>query len=200
MTHIPGAMYTFRSKFTLQSGLAGLFRSLMLGALLVVFSPLPVPAVGIDQLKIGIVDINRALNQSTAGERSKKLLLATRDQKENELKNKEQVLKKLSEELQNSLMLSETTRKDKEQELREKEMELRQDVQKAQSELQDKERKMTESIFNELKIVVAALAKEGKYDLILEQGASQVILFHSGTFTDLTDQVIARFNKLSPNK
>jgi len=172
----------------------------MLGTLLLVYSPLPAPAAGLDQLKIGIVDINRALNQSTAGERSKKLLLATRDQKENELKNKEQVLKKLSEELQNSLMLSETTRKDKEQELREKEMELRQDVQKAQSELQDKERKMTESIFNELKIVVAALAKEGKYDLILEQGASQVILFHSGTFTDLTDQVIARFNKLSPNK
>ena len=160
-------------------------------------APRSTSAAGLEQLKIGVVDINRALNSSAAGDRSKKLLLATRDQKESELKGKEQTLKKLSDELQNSMMMTEATRKQKEMELREKENALRQDVQKAQIELQEKERTMTESIFRELKMVVDAIAKEGKYDLVLEQGASQVILFHNGNFTDLTEQVIARHNKLS---
>ena len=200
LTFTPGAMHTNGSNLLTRGYFTGHPRWLLLLVLFLGMAPLIAQSAGLEQLKVGVVDINRALNQSMAGDRSKKLLLATRDQKENELKGKEQALKKLSDELQNSLMMTESARREKEQELRDKETALRMDVQRAQQELQEKERKMTETIFGELKMVVEALAKEGKYDLVLEQGASQVILFHVGVFTDLTDQVIARYNKMTPNK
>ncbi|MDH5751435.1 MAG: OmpH family outer membrane protein [Deltaproteobacteria bacterium] len=171
--------------------------SLALAVLLVPSGASPSDLKGV---KIGVVNINQALNESEAGKRSKNLLLAAQKQKENELKGKEEHLTKLSEELQNSMMLSDEARRSKEMELREKERALRQEVQRAQQELQEQERKLTESIFAELKTVLAEIAREEKFDIVLEQNASQVILFHSEPFTDLTDKVIERYNKLASAK
>ena len=79
--------------------------------------------------------------------------------------------------------------------MREQERALRKEVQQAQKELQIRERKLTESIFIELKTVIDEIAKEEKYDLILEQNASQVILFSSAKFDNITERVIERYTK-----
>jgi len=151
-------------------------------------------------LKVAIVNINKALNTSEAGERSKKILLAAKGQKENDLKAKEAQFRKLVDDTRANMMLSDAAKAQKEKELRDKETDLRQEVQDAQRELQDQERKMTESIFSELRTVIAAIGQEKKYDLILEQGASQVILFSPLKFDDLTDEVIDRFNRMQSKK
>lgn len=152
-------------------------------------------------LKIGIVNINKALNTSQAGERSKKILMAAKNQKENDLKAKDAQFRKLVEDTRsNSMMLSDTAKADKEKELRDKENALRLEVQDAQRELQEQERKLTESIFADLRGVIASIGKEQKFDLILEQGASQVILYTPLKFDDLTDEVIERYNKTQSSK
>ena len=174
--------------------------TLLLAALCAVLLVAPLSAKGLEGLKIGVVNVNQALNESSAGERSKNILLASKSQLESELKSKEDELKKKRDELQNSLMLTKEARDARERELREQERQLRKDVQDAQRELQDKERKLTESIFVELRTVIDAIAKEGQYDLIVEQNAANVILYSKTRFEDLTDKVIERYNKFSTSK
>ena len=162
--------------------------------LLLLLPSLARPA-GLEGLKIGVVNINAAMNRSAAGERSKNILLASKSQKENELKAKEAELRQLRDDLKNNIMLTDDARSRKEKELREQERALRKEVQQAQKELQIRERKLTESIFIELKTVIDEIAKEEKYDLILEQNASQVILYSSAKFDNITERVIERYNK-----
>lgn len=150
--------------------------------------------------KVGVVNLNKALNVSESGERSKKLLLAAKGQKENALKAKEDELKRLADELRGSMMLTESAKAQKEKDLREKELALRQEVQEAQRELQEQERKLTEAIFKDLRGVVEKISQEKKLDFVLEQGAAQAILFSRYAFTDITDEVIARYNKAGGSK
>jgi outer membrane protein len=157
------------------------------------------PAWPLD-LKVAIVNINKALNTSEAGERSKKILLATKTQKENDLKAKDTQFRKLVDDTRSNMMLNDSAKAQKEKELRDKESDLRQEVQEAQRDLQEQERKLTESIFSELRAVIAQIGQEKKYDLILEQGASQVILYTPLKFDDLTDEVIERYNKTHGKK
>jgi outer membrane protein len=157
-------------------------------------------AQGIANLKVGVVNLNAALNRSAAGERSKGILLASKGQLENQLKAREEALKNKREALKNNIMLTEGARAQREEELRGEELDLRREVQKAQQELQDRERKLTESIFIELKTVIEQIAQEEKFDLILEQNASQVILFSSAKFEDVTEKVIERYNKFQVGK
>ncbi len=172
-----------------------ILRGLLALALLALLGVLPAQAAGLEGLKIGVVDINSALNRSSAGARSKNILLSSKTQLENELKAKEEELKEMREDLQNNLMLTEAARKEKEDELRKRQQSLRREVQAAQRELQAKERKLTESIFIELRTVIAELAREKAYDLVLEQNASQVVLYSSAKFDNLTDEVIQRYDK-----
>ena len=163
-------------------------------------TPALASAQGIADLKIGVINLNAALNRSAAGERSKGILLASKGQLENQLKDKEETLKNKREALKNNIMLTEVARAQRDEELRTEERDLRREVQMAQQELQDKERKLTESIFIELKTVIEAIAREDKFDLILEQNASQVILFSRTRFEDITDKVIERYNKFQAGK
>lgn len=170
---------------------------MLFAVLLALLPALPAPAKGLEGLKIGVVNINEALNKSAAGERSKGILLASKSQLESELKSREDELKKKHEDLQNNIMLTKDARAAREQELRDEEHKLRKDVQDAQRQLQDKERKLTESIFIELRTVIEAIAKDEQYDLILEQNAAHVILFSKAKFDDLTSKVIERYNKFN---
>ena len=174
--------------------------TLLLAALCAVLLVAPLSAKGLEGLKIGVVNVNQALNESSAGERSKNILLASKSQLENELKAKEEDLKKKRDELQNNIMLTKEARDSRERDLQAQEHQLRLDVQNAQRDLQERERKLTESIFIELRTVIDAIGKEEQYDVILEQNAANVILFSSQKFDDLTNRVIERYNKFSKPK
>lgn len=147
-------------------------------------------------LRIAVVDLNTALNESEAGKRSKKILRADKAQMESELKAKETSLKEAREELDNNILLTGAARAEREDELRNKERQLRNAVQQAQKELQDKERRYTETIFNELKTVINLVSKEDGWDIVLEKASSQVILYSSFEMEDITDKVIERYKQI----
>jgi outer membrane protein len=156
-------------------------------------------AQGLD-LKVGVIDVNRALNLSTAGQRSKQVLLAAKAQKENDLKAKESDLKKMVDDLRSNMMLTDTARSQREQDIRARDADLQQQVQAAQRDLQDQERKLTDSILAELKTVIAVVSQDKKLDVVLESRAAETILFSRLKFTDITDEVIARYNKIHTDK
>ena len=147
-------------------------------------------------LRIAVVDLNTALNESEAGKRSKKILRADKAQMESELKAKETSLKEAREELDNNILLTGAARAEREDELRNLERQLRNAVQQAQKELQDKERRYTETIFNELKTVINLVSKEDGWDIVLEKASSQVILYSSFEMEDITDKVIERYKQI----
>ena len=148
-------------------------------------------------LKIGVVDLNRALNDSDAGKRSKKFLVASRDQKQSELETKEESLKTLAEEVKNNILLTETARAKKEKEFRERQAALRKEAREARLALQDQERKHTESIFAQLRTVIALISKEEKFDFVVEQNAARLFLYTRHPFIDITDKIIERYNDIS---
>jgi outer membrane protein len=146
-------------------------------------------------LRIAVVNVNKAVNESEAGKRSKKVLQDSFSRRENDLKAKEASLRKMVEDVRTNMMLSEAAKADKEKEFRAKEGEFRQEVQSAQRDLQEQERKMTDTIVVEIKRIVGLIAAEKKYDLVVEQAAIQVLLYTTFKPEDITAEVIDRYNK-----
>lgn len=163
---------------------------------LLVAAPAPANAQKLKDIKVGVVNIREAVVKSSAGERIKNILVASKNQKESELKGKEESLKQQREALKNNIMLTDQARKSKEAELRKMESDFRKEVRAAQRELQQRERKMTESTIIELKTVIETFAKEEKFDLVVEESFSQVILYAGAKFEDITEKVIQRYNRI----
>ena len=168
-----------------------------LAAVLLLWSGLPYTLFAQqDDFVIAVVDLNRALNESQAGQRSKTLLLADKRQIESELQAKGAELKKMRDDLQTNILLNEEARSRREQELREGEGRLRQEAKTAETDLRNKERRYTESIFTELKTVISLISRDKKYDLVLEKAISQLVLFSTHSMQDITDQVIQRYDNI----
>jgi len=163
-------------------------------------APAATPKAGSATLKIGIVQMTRAINTSEAGKRSLKIFSTTRSQKENELKAKEAKLTALRDEIKSSIMLTPTAKADKEREYREQEQQLMRELQTAQRDLQDRWREMKNNLESEIQTVITEVSKERGFDLVLADVTAQGILYSRYEFIDITDEVIARYNKMHTAK
>ena len=153
-----------------------------------------------DALEIGVVDLNRALNESEAGIRSKNILESRGRQKQQEFKLEEEELRELAEELRSNPLLTPKARKKKQDELQSRQRTLREKAQKFEQELRSEERMFTEQIFKELKGAIRTVSLREKFDLVLERNAAQVILYMKEDTTDLTQKVIDYYNSLKQSK
>jgi outer membrane protein len=167
-------------------------KTLALAALL-----LPVLAVGAgamaQQLKIGYVDLQRALNESDAGKKAKDRFKTQVDKLQGDLKKQKDQLDALKEQIEkkSSVMKEDEAvnlQKDYEKKLRD----FDRNYKDSQSELQQKDNELTVELLKELQVVIEEFGKEGSYSIILEQSSSSVL--YGAPDLDLTQQVIARYN------
>jgi outer membrane protein len=145
------------------------------------------------QVKIGYVDLQRALNESTAGKAAKERFKVQVDKLQNDLKKKKDQLDALKEQLEKkaSVMKEEEARnlqKDYERKARDFERAYKD----SQSELQQKDNELTVDLLKELQGVIEQFGKENNYSIILEQSSSSVL--YGAPELDLTDQIITRYN------
>jgi outer membrane protein len=145
------------------------------------------------QLKIGYVDLQRALNESEAGRAAKEKFKAQVDRLQVDLKKKKDQLDALKEQLEKkaSVIKDEEARnleKDYQKRLRDFERSYKD----SQGELQQKDNELTVELLKQLQVVIEDFGKENGYSMILEQSSSSV-LYGSPEF-DLTEQIIARYN------
>ena len=147
-------------------------------------------------LEIGVVDLNRALNESEEGMRSKNLLESRGRQKQQEFKVEEEELMQIAEDLRNNPLLTPKAKQEKEQELQNRQRILREKVRQFEQELRLEERKLTEAIFKDLKAAIRTVSQRNEYDLVLEKNAAQVILYMKEETTDLTQKIIDYYNSL----
>lgn len=145
------------------------------------------------EAKIGFVDMQKAIQATSAGKKAKAELETEFNKKKKDLEKKEVDLKKMGEDLERKKsVLSEEVLNKKQAEFQEEMLKYRDVVGKSQQEIQKKERELTAPILDKMRKVIGKIAKEKSYSLILEN--SQMVLF-STPEADLTDEVVKSFEK-----
>jgi outer membrane protein len=144
-------------------------------------------------LKIGYVDLQRALNESEAGRQAKEKFKVQVDRLQGDLKKKKDSLDAMKEQLEKkaSVMKDEEARnleKDYQRKLRDFERAYKD----SQGELQQKDNELTVELLKQLQGVIEQYGKENGYSIILEQSSSSVL--YGSPELDLTEQIIARYN------
>ena len=142
--------------------------------------------------KMGYVDLNRALNEVKEGRTAKAKLERDGKKKKQKLEIMQKELKKMKVDLDKQrLILSQEALREKEMRFQQKFLELQRTTVQFEKEFAEKEVNFIKPISQKLKRVIEELgAKEG-YTMILPKE----VALYSPAGTDLTDRVIAAYNK-----
>jgi len=151
------------------------------------------PTFAATDLKIGTVDMQKALQSVDAGKKAKAQLEKDFNAKKKELQGEEAAIKKMTEEFKKqSLVMSDEARAKKQGELQERIMKFQEQTARSQAEIQQKERDLTQPIISKLKTIIADAAKKHEYGVVLEKNESSVL--YSQDKDDLTAEVISTYD------
>jgi outer membrane protein len=160
---------------------------------LVLFSILLcVSAVGAqERVKIGFIDIQRAISDSNAGKRAKERFQAQVKKAEGELLKEKTELERLKADLdKKGPLMKEEERRNLEVDLQRRYVSYQRTMTDQQQELRQKEGALTGDILKELEKIVNEIGKSDKFTLILER--NQILYSDQGI--DVTNKVIEVFN------
>lgn len=161
--------------------------------MMIVLSMLLTASLAQAEAKVGFVDMQKAIQSTSAGKKAKTELETEFNKKKKELEKKEADLKKMGEDLEKKKsVLSEDALGKKQAEFQDEMLKYRDVVGKSQLEIQKKERELTAPILEKMKKVIAKLAKDKGYTMVIEN--SQMVLFATAD-ADLTEEVIKAFEK-----
>ena len=146
-------------------------------------------------LKIGYVNLQKALNDVEEGKKAKDALKREFDEKQRKLDGLQSQLQNMKTDLDKQrLILSADALKAKEEEYKKKFFELQNMIGEFKNELSTKQAQLTEGILLVLSGLVRDAAKKNSYDLVLEK--SQDVVLYSTDGNDLTEEVIKSFNAM----
>lgn len=144
-------------------------------------------------LKIGLVDFQKALNEVEEGKSAKARLKSEFEQKQKTLDALQNELKTMKDSLEKQkLVLNQEAMKQKENEYRDKFVELQKKLSEFRGELQQKEVQYTGNIITALRQIVQEIGAKDKYTLVFERGQDTIL--YAPTAVDLTPQIIATYN------
>ena len=148
-----------------------------------------------EDMKIGTVDMQKALQTVDSGKKAKAQLEKEFNAKKKDIQAEEASIRKAGEELEKqSLVMNEEAKNKKRAELQQRIMKLQESTARSQAELQQKERDLTKPIIDKLREIIGELAKQKGYTMVLEKNENTVLF--SQDKDDLTQQVVDKFNKL----
>lgn len=141
-----------------------------------------------EDMKIAYVDVEKVFNEYEVTKQNDAKLKEEGKAKTTERSVFVEEIKKLKEEAE---LLSEEARKEKEATIEEKLKTLREFDEKAKSELRNKRDFLLKKIFDDIKVTIEELGKEGKYTVIFNDRA----LLYKSDALDISAQVIKRVNE-----
>ena len=157
------------------------------------------PVVQAEEMKIGTVDMQKALQTVGSGKAAKAQLEKEFNSKKKELQDEETKIRKATEEFKKQqLVMNDEARAKKQNELQERIMKFQELTGRSQVEIQQKEKDLTQPIIARLKSVTSDMAKKRSYSLVLEKNENTVL--YSLEKDDLTSDVIAAFDKQASEK
>ncbi len=156
-----------------------------------------VPAWGQEKIKLGFVDIQRAISESQEGKKARQKFQAHVKKIEAELLKVKRGAERLKADLEKTgALLKPEERRNREKQVQKKVLKYQRSVRDSQEELRQKEGEMTSAILKDLEKVVTRLGKAEKFTLILER--SQAL--YSDNAIDITDKVIDLYNNRTLGK
>ena len=163
-------------------------------AVVIMMSVLTIPVNAADNVKIGFVDFQKALNESKAGVAAKAELEKEGEKLAKDLEAKQGELKKLNEELEKKKSVwSQEVLESKVQAFQEKLARFQDEAGQKRNELNRKKTDSEEQIIVDLKDVVADIAEKKGFTIILEKSAGGVLYFNAED--DITSLVIQAYDK-----
>jgi len=152
------------------------------------------PSWAEEVLKIGVIDLQKCIQQSESGKKSSKGLQEKSDLIKKDLETKREELKKLSDKFnKKSNVLSPNAKREGEKELIRKNEDLMELVRKKEEEMKKDEYNTMQPLLNELFDITKKLAKEEGYTMILESSSGVVYL--DKPVEDITEKVIRLANE-----
>ena len=144
--------------------------------------------------KIGYVDLQRALNESSAGKKAKEEFKVQVDKLQAKLKRQKDEIDSLKDQLEKkALVMKEEERANLEEQYRKKLRDFERDYKDSQGDLQRKDNELTGAIIKDLQDVIGELGERDGYTLILEATSSAVL--YGAKSADLTDAVMELYNR-----
>ncbi len=151
------------------------------------------PAAAAPDMKVGFVDMQRALAATTAGKDAQKKYEAEVKKLQGKLDEKKGEFEKLRQAYQKQRdSLNEKAKQEKEEELLGREKELKRTFQDSQEALRRKNAQLVGELVEKMKKVVDEYGRAQGFTLILEKGG-QGLLF-ADTKIDVTDDIVAKFD------
>ncbi len=150
-----------------------------------------------ERVKIGFIDVQRAISESQAGKRAKDKFQAQIKKAEGDLLKEKSELERLKADLdKKGPLLKDEERRSLEAELQRRYTNYQRGMTDQQQDLRQKESEMTAEILKELEKIVDEVGKAEKFTLILER--SQVLYSDQGI--DITNRVIDAYNSRNKSK
>jgi outer membrane protein len=140
-------------------------------------------------VKIGVVDVNRAIQGTNAGKKAKKELEDEFNKKKKDLEKREAEIKKMVEDFEKrSMAMNEEARNKRQREIQEEMRKHQEQAMKSQGEIQKRERDLTQPIVNRLRQIMEDIANKDGFTVILERAENSVMWMRKDV--DLTDRLI----------
>lgn len=147
------------------------------------------------QLKLGYVDLQRALNDSEAGKRAKDRFKKEVDRLQVDLQKQKSDLETLKDQLEKkAAVMKEEERRNLEKDYQRKLRDFERSYKDSQGELQQQDNELTAELLRELQKVIEEYGRARSYTMILERSSSSVL--YGAEDVDLTNEIIQEYNKV----
>jgi len=143
-------------------------------------------------VKLGYIDMQRALNSSEAGKEAKEQLAARVKKYQDEINAKQEEIKKLKDDLEKQgMLLSESARASKEKDYQQRLKEFQRFTKDAQDELQGKDEEYTRKILEGMESVIQEFGRKNGYSFIFVKNEGMLFVDEKA---DVTEEVLKIFN------
>jgi len=143
-------------------------------------------------MKIGYIDMQRAINSSETGKEAKEQLAARLKKYQDEINVRQEDLKRMKEDLEKQgMLLSETSRASKEKDYQQKLKEFQRFTKDAQDELQGKDEEFTRKILEGMEKIIQEYGRKNGFSFILVKNESMLFADEKA---DLTEEILKIFN------
>ncbi len=150
-------------------------------------------AAAVEPVRIGVVDMQSVIVQSTKGQRAQAALKVETEAKQKDMNAREEEVRKLQAELERQkAVLSAAALREKEESIQRRVREIRRLAEDGNRDLQKREAELVGEIQREILQVVTEYGKEKGFSLIIERGTGAV--WYVNERTDLTKDIIDRYN------
>lgn len=161
--------------------------------LLVIMCGLSIGANATQAVKIGFVDIQKALEECDVGKKAKEDLQGMVEKRQVEIDKLSADIENLQKSLEEQVMLSAEKKKEKEDIINGKMETYQKLALSAKKEISKKEAELTEPLIKKIRDIIDKIGEEKEYSLILEKSYSSVL--YGSKEVDLTDIVTKELNE-----